>query len=318
MLNLLQATSCSQREADVAIRSEWDGPEEAVNVAPITPTGLTATQADPRHPDLTQEQEAASDVEYVLACTQPWRVAGHGGFVRVTFARCGEEKDVLETELLWPDFTLVDQKVNKETKVASDTLVTRARWKKDGDQVAPPDYQAHRDAGRYTMADVQEALSAQQVYPTGVVTDTLMWDRKVHQFCVLSEKTRVHWELMEMMVRHTMGDGARVSPMGSVTGEFQLPFYYEKDQCWRYQPLKYVQKVDVANLRARLKMKYDEVVAGERTIPLLALADVTCKVEKFYPVTDGKGGHGEVFNTNAAAQEFLHLVGGRQGDACRL
>ncbi|KAK3287253.1 hypothetical protein CYMTET_5230 [Cymbomonas tetramitiformis] len=40
------------------------------------------------------------------------------------------------------------------------------------------------------------------------------------------------------MVRHTMGDGARVSPMGSVTGEFQLPVYYEKDQCWRYQPLK--------------------------------------------------------------------------------
>ncbi|KAK3241073.1 hypothetical protein CYMTET_49130 [Cymbomonas tetramitiformis] len=95
--------------------------------------------------------------------------------------------------------------VNKETKVASDTWVTRARWKKDGDQVVPPDCQAHRDAGRYTMAAVQEALSAQQVYPT----------------------------------------------------------------------------------------------------------DVTCKVENFYPVTDGEGGHGEVFNTNAAAQEFLHLGEGR-------
>ncbi|KAK3267763.1 hypothetical protein CYMTET_23701 [Cymbomonas tetramitiformis] len=58
-------------------------------------------------------------------------------------------------------------------------------------------------------------------------------------------------------------------------------------------------------------MKYDEVVAGARTIPLLALSDVTCKVEKFYPVTDGEGGHGEVFNTNAAAQEFLHLGEGR-------
>ncbi|KAK3279519.1 hypothetical protein CYMTET_12601, partial [Cymbomonas tetramitiformis] len=41
------------------------------------------------------------------------------GYVRVTFARCGEEKDVLETELMWPDFTLVNQKVSKETKVAS-------------------------------------------------------------------------------------------------------------------------------------------------------------------------------------------------------
>ncbi|KAK3272762.1 hypothetical protein CYMTET_18959 [Cymbomonas tetramitiformis] len=180
--------------------------------------------------DLTQEQEAVSDSEYLLASTQPWlgmavnpwgdenedgswsqqrlfvdrtgyarlcklydedeELRLEAGFVRVTFARCGEERDVLETELLWPDFTLVDQKIDKETK-----------------------------------------------------------------FCVLSEKTRVQWELMEMMVRHTMGDGAHMAPMGSVTGEFQLPFYYEKDQRWSYQPLKYVRKVDVAGLRARLKLK---------------------------------------------------------------
>ncbi|KAK3246897.1 hypothetical protein CYMTET_43586 [Cymbomonas tetramitiformis] len=150
------------------------------------------------------------------------------GFVCVTFARCGEEKDVLETELLWPDFTLVDQKIDKETKVASDTWATRARWKKDGDLVVPPDCQAHRDAGRYTMVAVQETLNAQQDYPTGVVTGTLMWDRKGHQFCVLSEKTRVQWELMEMMVRHTMGDDAHMAPMGSVTGEFPLPFRYSE------------------------------------------------------------------------------------------
>ncbi|KAK3235224.1 hypothetical protein CYMTET_54551 [Cymbomonas tetramitiformis] len=319
MLNLLQATSCSQREANnVATRSEWADAEEPVSVTPITPARLTATQTDPRYPDLTQEQEAGSDSEYVVG--QHATVGGHGGepmgrleagFVRVTFARCGEEKDVLETELLWPDFTLVDQKVDKETKVASDTWATRASWRKDSDQVALPDCQAHRDAGRYTMADVQEALSAQQVYPTGVVTGTLMWDRRAHQFCVLSEKTRVQWELMEKMVRHTMAGSVSMSPMGRVTGEFQLPFYYEGDQRWRYQPLKYVQKVDIANLRARLKVKYDEVVAGKQAIPLLTLSGVTCKVGKFYPVTDGEGGDGEVFNTNAAALEFLHLGEGR-------
>ncbi|KAK3275675.1 hypothetical protein CYMTET_16208 [Cymbomonas tetramitiformis] len=262
--------------------------------------GLTAAQFDPSHPgDLTQEQEAVSDSEYLLASTQPWlgmavnpwgdenedgswsqqrlfvdrtgyarlcKLYGgdeelrlEAGFVRVTFARCGEERDVLETELLWPDFTLVDQKIDKETKVASDTCVTRARWKKDGDQVVPPDCRAHRDAGRHTMAAVQETLNAQQVYPTGAVAGTLMWDRKGHQFCVLSEKTGVQWELMEMMVRHTMGGGTHMAPMGSVTGEFQLPFYYyEKDQRWSYQPLKCVQKVDVVSLRARLKLRYDE------------------------------------------------------------
>ncbi|KAK3272524.1 hypothetical protein CYMTET_19181 [Cymbomonas tetramitiformis] len=90
-----------------------------------------------------------------------------------------------------------------------------------------------------------------------------MWDRRGHQFCVLSEKTKAHWELMESLVRHTEGDSERMAPMGSVT-------------------------------------------------------DLTCKVEKFYPVTDGEGGCGEVFDTNAAAQEFLHLGEGRiMLSACR-
>ncbi|KAK3269151.1 hypothetical protein CYMTET_22385 [Cymbomonas tetramitiformis] len=178
--------------------------------------GRTVVQTDPGHSDLTQEQETTSDSEYLAASVQPWlgmavnpwcgeakdgswtqqrlfvdrtgyarlcklysepeELTLDPGCVRVTFARCGEERDVLETELLWPDFTLVDQKVNKETKVASDTWVTRARWKKDGDPVVPPDCRVHRDAGRHTMAAVQESLSAQQVYPTGAVTGTLMWD----------------------------------------------------------------------------------------------------------------------------------------------
>ncbi|KAK3266406.1 hypothetical protein CYMTET_24963 [Cymbomonas tetramitiformis] len=212
------------------------------------------------------------------------------GCVRVTFARCGEEKDVMETKLLWPDFTLVDQKVDKETKRASETWATRASWRKDSDPVVPPDCQVHRDAGRHTMAAVQESLSALQVYPTGVITGTLMWDKRERQFCVLSEVTRAHWELMEKLV---------------------LPFYYEVDQRWRYQPLKHVQRVDIANLRARLRIKYDEVLAGRQTAPLLVLSDLACKVEKFYPVTDGEGGQGEVFESNAAAQEYLHLGDGR-------
>ncbi|KAK3269150.1 hypothetical protein CYMTET_22384 [Cymbomonas tetramitiformis] len=102
-----------------------------------------------------------------------------------------------------------------------------------------------------------------------------------------------------------------MAPMGSVTGEFQLPFYYEKDQRWCYQPLKYIQRVDVMDPRARLKVKCDEVPAGRQAAPLLVLSDLTCKVEKFCQVTDGEGGHGEVFDTNAAAQEFLHLGEGR-------
>ncbi|KAK3274404.1 hypothetical protein CYMTET_17415 [Cymbomonas tetramitiformis] len=315
MLGLLQATSHSQREANVATRSEWSDAEEPVSVAHITPVSLTATQIDSGYPDLTQEQEAGSETDYMLASAQPWAGmtvnpwdnedkkgswsqqrlyvdrTGYArlctlceedgenvpdeGFVRVKFPRCGERKSVLETELLWPDFTLVDQKVDKETKVASDTWATRASYRKDSDQVTLPDCRAHREAGRHTMADVQESLNAQQVYPTGVVTGVLMWDRMARQFCVLSEKTRVQWELMEKMVRHTMAGSASMSPMGKVTGEFQLPFYYEKDQRWRYQPLKYVQRVDVADLRARLKVKYDEVVA--------------------------------VFSNNAAALEYLHL-----------
>ncbi|KAK3235498.1 hypothetical protein CYMTET_46298 [Cymbomonas tetramitiformis] len=217
----------------------------------------------------TQQRLFVDRTGYARLCKlygKPEEMELEPGYVRVTFARCGEEKDVVETELLWPDFTLVDQKINKETKVASDTWVTRARWKKDSDPVVPPDCQVHRDAGRHTMAAVQESLNVQQVYPTGVVTGTLMWDKRGHQFCVLSEKTRAHWELiMERLVRHTEGDSERMSPMGSVSGEFQLPFYYEKDQRWCHQPLKHVQKVDIVDLRARLRMKYDEVGVGWQT-----------------------------------------------------
>ncbi|KAK3274922.1 hypothetical protein CYMTET_16924 [Cymbomonas tetramitiformis] len=324
------------------LRSEWDGPEEAVNVAPITTTGLTATQADLRHPDLTQEQEAASDVEYVLACAQPWPgMAVHpwgdeneegswsqqrlfvdrtgyarvcklwgndeelrleAGFVHVTFARCGEEKDVLETELLWPDFTLVDLKVNKETKVASDTWVTRARWKKDGDQVAPPDCQAHRDAGRYTMADVQEALSAQQVYPTGVVTGTLMWDRKVHQFCVLNEKTRVQWELIKMM-ESTWLDPVQIAELAQRDGQpvFLVPYRYQRGQAQLMLGKPYDERgkgLRTCELSSKLMHRYASSAAvgqreHERTEQLRAqlarefMNDLTTTAEASAPASPG-------------------------------
>ncbi|KAK3288291.1 hypothetical protein CYMTET_4230, partial [Cymbomonas tetramitiformis] len=73
MLHLLQATSCGQRESNLMMRSEWGGPEGAVDAALTTPAGLTATQFHPRHPDLTQEREAASEEEYNLTSTQPWQ-----------------------------------------------------------------------------------------------------------------------------------------------------------------------------------------------------------------------------------------------------
>ncbi|KAK3243843.1 hypothetical protein CYMTET_46530 [Cymbomonas tetramitiformis] len=97
----------------------------------------------------------------------------------------------------------------------------------------------------------------------------------------LLQATSCNQRESNMMMRSEWGgpegavDAALTAPAGLTAT--QLPFYYEKDQCWRYQPLKYVQKVDIANLRARLKIKYDEVVAGREAIPLLALTDVPCK-----------------------------------------
>ncbi|KAK3274948.1 hypothetical protein CYMTET_16901 [Cymbomonas tetramitiformis] len=351
MLGMLQASSRSQREANVATRSEWSSVEEPAGRGSVMPASLATTQTDPRYPDLTPEQEAESEADFKLASVQPWvgmavnpwdyqdkesswsqqrlyidrtgyaRLCtlceeGNGsgvdaGFVQVQFSRCGEFKTILETELLWPDFTLVDQKVDKETKIPSEAWTTRASGRKDNDQVPLPDCGAHWEAGRYTMASVQETLNTHQIYP-GVVTGKLMWDKVARQFCVLSEHTRAQWDLMERMVRHTMEGAANMSPMGKVTGEFQLPFYYEKDQRWQYQHLKYVQRVDIADLRARLKVRYDKEVAGVEDlgvnmVPQLTLSDAADKVGKFYPVTDGEGGNGEVFSTNAAAVEYLHL-----------
>ncbi|KAK3252446.1 hypothetical protein CYMTET_38250 [Cymbomonas tetramitiformis] len=68
MLNLLQG----QREANVATRGEWVSSEEPLDPTPVTPTRLTLAQTDPGHPDLTREQEAASDAEYLSASVQPW------------------------------------------------------------------------------------------------------------------------------------------------------------------------------------------------------------------------------------------------------
>ncbi|KAK3247245.1 hypothetical protein CYMTET_43249 [Cymbomonas tetramitiformis] len=323
MLGMLQASSRSQREANVATRGEWSSAEEPDARGSRTPASLTTTQSDPRYQDLTLAQEAESEAAFKLASVQPWggmavnpwdyqdkesswsqqrlyidrtgyaRLCalceegdGSGvdaGFVRVKFSRCGEYKTILETELLWPDFTLVDQKVDKETKIPSETWTTRASGRKDNEQTYP-----------------------------GVVTGKLMWDKVARQFCVLSEHTRAQWDLMERMVRHTMEGVTIMNPMGKMTGEFQLPFYYEKDQRWQYQHLKYVQRVDIADLRARLKVRYDMEVTGVEGvnvngIPQLTLSDAADKVGKFYPVTDGEGGSGEVFSTNAAAVEYLHL-----------
>ncbi|KAK3232994.1 hypothetical protein CYMTET_56690 [Cymbomonas tetramitiformis] len=171
MLGLLQATSRSQLEANVATRNEWSSVGEPAEAEPVTSASLATTQADPRYPDLTQEQEAESEADYMLASAQPWAGMAvnpwdhqdkksswsqqrlyidrtgyarlctlceddngsevDAGFVQVKFPRCGEWKTILETELLWPDFTLVDQKVDKETKVPSETWATRASYKKD-------------------------------------------------------------------------------------------------------------------------------------------------------------------------------------------
>ncbi|KAK3242448.1 hypothetical protein CYMTET_47864 [Cymbomonas tetramitiformis] len=118
------------------------------------------------------------------------------------------------------------------------------------------------------MAEVQESLSSLQTYPSGVITDTLMWDQKEYKFRVLVETVRAHWSLMEkLIIRHT-----------------------ERN-----------------NLRERLQDRCAEVSSGRRAAPLLLLSDLACKANKVYPVTDGEGGPGEVFTCNAAAQEYLHL-----------
>ncbi|KAK3269858.1 hypothetical protein CYMTET_21717 [Cymbomonas tetramitiformis] len=209
-----------RREANVATRGEWSESKELVNTTTGEPTeqrGRTLAQTDPGHPDLTREQKAASDAEYLSASVQPW--------LGMAVNPCSGEAE--------------------------------RGWELDS---------------AATISWIAQAMRA-------CANST---------FCVLSEKTKAHWELMESLVRHTEGSNERMAPMGSVSGEFQLPFYYKKDQRWRYQPLKYIQKVDVMNL----KLKYDEVLAGRQTAPLLALSDLTCKVERFYPVTDGEGGHG--------------------------
>ncbi|KAK3250035.1 hypothetical protein CYMTET_40567 [Cymbomonas tetramitiformis] len=66
------------------------------------------------------------------------------------------------------------------------------------------------------------AFHQRQTYTSCIITGTLMWDKKEHEFCVLVETVAAHWKLLEKVMDHT-GCGNRER----MVEELRLPFYYE-------------------------------------------------------------------------------------------
>ncbi|KAK3256624.1 hypothetical protein CYMTET_34241 [Cymbomonas tetramitiformis] len=102
-----------------------------------------------------------------------------------------------------------------------------------------------------------------------------------HEFCVQTDAVAAHLKLVEAAVEHT-----EVTCHENMVAELQMPFYYENNERWEYQVLKYIEDVDLMELRKRLHKKYGGVIAGTLKAPRLTLADMTCKVNEVYPITD--------------------------------
>ncbi|KAK3265571.1 hypothetical protein CYMTET_25757 [Cymbomonas tetramitiformis] len=149
-------------------------------------------QTDPGHPDLTQEQEATSDSEYLSASAQPWLGMAVNPW-------CGETEDGS-----WTQRRL---------------FVDRTGYARICKLYSEPE-ELTLDPGYVRGTADLLAIKINQFDPSRAIAAFNAALRRGHQFCVLGEKTRAHCELMEKLVRHAEGDSERMAPMGSVTGEF--------------------------------------------------------------------------------------------------
>ncbi|KAK3252619.1 hypothetical protein CYMTET_9932 [Cymbomonas tetramitiformis] len=232
-----------------------------------------------------------------------------GAHANVLFARCSEEKVVLKSRLQWPDFTSVDQKWDVGCQQFTNTRFSRVPDGSNHEHWAVrPDCDVLEERGWRTLARFQNAVNKFHTNPAGDVKGAIMWDMLRCEFCVVTDAYMDILELLKATVDHVESDGAT-----SELNDLQVPHHYESWGCWLFQALKYVEALDMGKLRRQLHRQWKEVASGQQRAPALQLADLgrACK-RKFYPVTDGEGGDGEIFTCHHAASEYVQLGEGRK------
>ncbi|KAK3236479.1 hypothetical protein CYMTET_53367 [Cymbomonas tetramitiformis] len=146
---------------------------------------------------------------------------------------------------------------------------------------------------RSKLRRLQQEVEMLQRYPSGEVAGILMWNRSQRVFCVQPEAVKQHIDLMEATLEHGGVDNSR-----ELVEELQFPHWYESSGTWRYQILRYLQRVDMDTLREDLHKFWQR--CGHLKPPLEPVTLAAKGPTKFYPVDDGEGG-GEVFIDNASA-----------------
>ncbi|KAK3238932.1 hypothetical protein CYMTET_51101 [Cymbomonas tetramitiformis] len=221
--------------------------------------------------------------------------------VRVEFARCGKQMWVLESQLRWLDWLGIDQKM-------SQYITEDGTWGFMGDyttyvpptgkEVVMPKYHGFT-VDNSKLKRLQMEVEAMQKYPSGEVAGTLMWDLSQWGFRVQPEAVTKYIVLMDATLDH-----GGVYNSTELLEELQFPHWYESSGTWKYQLLRYLQRVDMEAMRNELHQSWQRCGHSR---PPLELVELKAKGPvKFYPVDDGEGG-GAVFTDNASAQEYLHL-----------
>ena len=130
-----------------------------------------------------------------------------------------------------------------------------------------------------------------------------MWDQKVHKFCVRTKPADDALSIVQASLSHSPADRSFAAKLES---ELQLLHFYESAGCWMYQHLRVLRKVDLNFLRQLIHDQYLEVEQGHDVAPkLITRSNKARGPQKFYPVTDGEGRPGVVFDSYHASQEYL-------------
>ncbi|KAK3253430.1 hypothetical protein CYMTET_37320 [Cymbomonas tetramitiformis] len=303
------------------------------------PDSLPHTRCVP----LTEKQLAVSDQEFLIAAHRPWKgsmthcwgdideepseengswrhqrlytsMDGHQRLcdivekinekeTKVKFAHCQQETVVPNDRLRWPDFSSVDQKWDPYGDCTMKWWHSVVPNLGSEYSVVEPDYEALREAGDMKLAELQRSLCERQIYPSGPIVGTLMWDQKVHKFCVMTKPADDALSIAHATLSHSPADCSFAAKLES---ELQLPHYYESEGCWMYQHLRVLRKVELNLLRQLIYDQYKEVEQGHEKAPKLIIRNNKARgTPKFYPVTDGEGGPGVVFDNYHAAQEYI-------------
>ncbi|KAK3245429.1 hypothetical protein CYMTET_45001 [Cymbomonas tetramitiformis] len=221
---------------------------------------------------------------------------------KVKLARCQQEKVVSNDKLRWPDFSSVDKKWDPYSKRTMKWWHSVVPNLGSEYSVIEPNDEALREAGDAKLAEFQRALSEGMVYPSGPIVGTRMWDQKVHRFCVRTKPADDALSIARATLNHSPADSSFAAKLES---ELQLPHFYESEGCWMYQHLRVLKKVDLDLLRQVIYEQYTEVEQGhEKANKLIIRNNKARGGPKFYPVTDGEGGPGVVFDNYHAAQEY--------------